>query len=282
MILVTGAAGKTGLAILRALAQRDEAARALVYRPTYVERARAAGAKDVVVGDMREEDVLTTAVRDVRAIYHVAPNMNPDEVHMGDVALQAARAAGIERFVYHSVLHPQTEAMPHHWNKLRVEEMLFESGLPFTILQPAAYMQNILGNWEAITTSGLYRVPYPPSTRLTLVDLADVAEVATAVLVEPGHEGATYELAGTPPLSQKEVAETLARVLGRAVRAEEWPLDAWQEQAEAAGLSPYAVQTLSKMFRYYAAHGFVGNSNVLTHLLHREPTSLATFLTSVH
>lgn len=281
MILVTGAAGKTGLAVLRALARRDEATRALVYRSAYVGPARAAGAQDVIVGDMREEKLLATAVRGVRAIYHVAPNMHPDEVQMGAIALRAAQSAGLERFAYHSVLHTQTESMPHHWNKLRVEEMLFESGLSFTILQPAAYMQNIAGNWETIAAQGVYRVPYPAATRLSLVDLADVAEVAAKILTESGHAAATYELVGTPPLSQSEVAQTLSRVLGRPVRAEEIPLDAWQEQAEAAGLSPYAVQTLRQMFRYYAAHGFAGNPNVLAWLLGRPPTSLADFLGSL-
>lgn len=281
MILVTGAAGKTGLAVLRALARRNSAARALVYRSAYAGRVRSAGAQDVVVGDMRDRDVLATAARDVRALYHVAPNMNPDEAHMGALALHAARAAGIERFIYHSVLHPQTEAMPHHWHKLRVEETLFESGLPFTILQPAAYMQNILGNWETITAAGLHRVPYPPATHLSLVDLADVAEAAATVLTEPGHDGATYELVGTPPLSQTDVARALARVLDRPVRAEEVPLDAWRQQAKAGGLSSYAVETLLKMFRYYAAHGLAGNPNVLGWLLGREPTSLTDFLSSL-
>lgn len=281
MILITGAAGKTGLAVTRALARRRAAVRALVYRHAYVEPARAAGAQDVVVGDMRDEKLLATAVRSVRAIYHIAPNMNPDEVQMGVAALQAAQDAGVEHFAYHSVLHPQTETMPHHWNKLRVEEKLFESGLPFTILQPAAYMQNISGNWQTIAAEGVHRVPYPVSTRLSLVDLADVAEGAAKILTEPGHAGATYELVGTPPLAQTEVAHSLSSALGRLVRAEEISLDAWQEQAEAAGLPPYAIQTLSQMFRYYAAHGFVGNSNVLTWLLGRPPTSLADFLASL-
>ena len=63
-------------------------------------------------------------------------------------AIRAAQSAGVERFVYHSVLHPQVEIMAHHWQKMRVEEQLFESGLSFTILQPAAYMQNVLAGWD--------------------------------------------------------------------------------------------------------------------------------------
>jgi uncharacterized protein YbjT (DUF2867 family) len=90
----------------------------------------------------------------------------------------AALAKGVSRFVYHSVLHPQIEAMPHHRAKMRVEEMLFASGLELTILQPAAYMQNILGARRSVIHDGVFRVPYPVETRLSLVDLHDLADAA--------------------------------------------------------------------------------------------------------
>ena len=92
--------------------------------------------------------------------------------------------------------------MPHHWAKLRVEEMLLASGLDVTILQPTAYMQNILAGWPGIVADGVFWVPYPVETRLSLVDLQDVGAAAARVSTEPGHEGATYELVGTAPLSQ--------------------------------------------------------------------------------
>ncbi len=66
-----------------------------------------------------------------------------------------------------------------------------------TILQPTAYMQNILAGWRSIVEDGIYRVPYPIDTRISLVDLRDVAEAAARVLTEDGHVGATYELVGT-------------------------------------------------------------------------------------
>jgi uncharacterized protein YbjT (DUF2867 family) len=117
--------------------------------------------------------------------------MNPAEVEIGEGVIVAACAAGVEHVVYHSVLHPQTEAMPHHWSKLRVEEKLFESGLAYTILQPAAYMQNVLAYWEAIMEHGVYPVPYAVEARLSMVDLEDVARSAALILTEPGHIGAT-------------------------------------------------------------------------------------------
>ena len=117
-----------------------------------------------------------------------------------------------------------------------------------------------------------------PATRLSLVDLDDVGEVAAIVLTQDRHGGATYELVGTPALSQREVASLLATALGRDVRAEDVPLAAWQVRARAAGIGEYGSATLSAMFRYYAEHGLIGNPNTLHWLLGRAPTSLEVFL----
>ena len=171
MILVTGAAGKTGRAVIDALLVQGQKVRALVYRPN-----QDLGVQEMIVGDMRSPAIINQALHSIRSVYFICPNMNPNEFEMGQLAIGAARSAGVEHFVYHSVLHPQTEAMPHHWQKLRVEEKLFESGLPYTILQPAAYMQNILAHWSRIVADGIYPVPYAADTRLSLVDLQDVID----------------------------------------------------------------------------------------------------------
>ncbi len=280
MILITGAAGKTGQAIIRALRERDVIVRAFVYREKQVGLVKNLGATEAIVGDIRDETAFGQAARGVEAIYHICPNMNPDESAIGQTAIAAAQKANVRHFVYHSVLHPQTQAMPHHWNKLRVEEKLFESGLDYTILQPAAYMQNILAGWTMIVEQGVYRAPYPVGTRLGMVDLADVAAAAATVLTEPGHAGATYELAGPEALTQVEVAAILSRVLNRPVRAEQMPLADWQQQVQAAGLGGYQIETLVKMFHYYERHDFWGNPQVLGWLLNRPPRQFRTFVES--
>lgn len=278
MILVTGAAGKTGRTVIRALVDRGEAVRALVHRPEQGPAVEKLGAQETVVGDMRDQATMDRAAQGVQAIYHICPNMSPDEVAIGRVAIAAARTANVEHFVYHSVLHPQTEAMPHHWQKLRVEEQLFEAGLAFTILQPAAYMQNVLAYWDQIVERGVYAVPYAVETRLGMVDLEDVAVAAAVVLTEPDHAGATYELAGAEALTQIELARTLSKQLGRVIRAEAVPRDEWERQARASGLGDYAVESLIKMFRYYERYGFWGNPRALSWLLGRPPTSFTDFI----
>jgi uncharacterized protein YbjT (DUF2867 family) len=281
VILVTGAAGKTGRAVIRALTAKGAVVRALAHRPEQVRSVEELGAQEVHVGDMCVQATMDRAARGAQAMYHICPNVSPDEVTMGEAAISAARSAGVEHFVCHSVLHPQTEAMPHHWHKLRVEERLFESGLRYTILQPSAYMQNVLAHWDQILEQGIYPVPYAAETRLGMVDLEDVAAAAAVVLTEPGHAGATYELGGTEVLSQIEVATTLGQQLGRPVRAEVVTLEAWERRARASGLSDYQVETLVRMFRYYERYGFWGNPRVLGWLLRRPPTTFAAFLERV-
>jgi NAD(P)H dehydrogenase (quinone) len=278
MILVTGAAGKTGRAVIRALSARAQSVRALVHRPEQAQAVASLGANQVAVGDMRLQAVMDQAASGVRAIYHICPNMSPEELAIGRTVIDAARAAGVEHLVYHSVLHPQTEAMPHHWQKLRVEELLFESGLSCTILQPAAYMQNLLAYWDSIVEQGIYRLPYAVETRLGMVDLEDVAAAAAIVLTEAGHAGATYELAGVDILSPIEVASILAQQLGRPVRAQTISLEEWERGARGSGMGDYQVETLIQMFRYYEHHGFWGNPNVLAWLLARTPTTFAAFV----
>jgi uncharacterized protein YbjT (DUF2867 family) len=285
MILITGAAGKTGKAVLRSLVNDGQPVKALVFRPEQIQEVEKLGATDFLVGDMRDLGILKQAMKGVQSVYHICPNVNSNEITIGQKIIDVASAIGINHFVYHSVLHPQVEAMPHHWKKMRVEERLIESGLPYTILQPAAYMQNILANWDNIYNIGKFIVPYAVESLISMVDLEDVALAAAIVLQEtspkeghPSHDGATYELVGTPAMPQTEVAEILTRHLGRPVIAEKQPIDAWEQKARASGMGDYQVNTLVKMFNYYEKYGFSGDSHVLSWLLNRPATSLDAFV----
>lgn len=278
MILVTGAGGKTGRAVVEALSAQGEAVRALVRRQKQVSRKGQLGAEEVVVANLQDPVEMSAAMDGVQTVYLIAPNMHPEETKIGKVAIAAARSVGVERIVYHSVLHPQTREMPHHWQKLAVEEELFGAGLDFTILQPAAYMQNVLQYWNEIVRTGVYRVPYGEGAALSLVDLEDVAEVAAKVLTREEHKGATYELAGPDTFSPRQIGKLLSERLKREVRAEAISLEDWVVEARASGLSGYPLDSLTAMFRYYDRHGLVGNPKVLEWLLSRTPTTFDDFV----
>lgn len=275
MILVTGAGGKTGKAIIKSLSNNQEDIYAFVHRQDQVAEIKLSGAEKIIVGDLRDESAIRSAMEAVRAVYHICPNMSPEEDVIGRLVVGEAKKAGVEHFVYHSVLHPQIEVMNHHWQKMRVEEMLLESGIPFTVLQPAPYMQNLLTGWKNIVEEGALRVPYSVEAKFSFLDLEDLAEAARIVLTEPGHINAIYELAGTSPTSHAEVAEIFSRVLNRPVRAEKEEIRDWRLRAK--GLNEYARENLVRMFEYYDQWGLAGNPNVLKWLLKREPRSLESF-----
>jgi uncharacterized protein YbjT (DUF2867 family) len=285
MLLITGAGGKTSRTLIKTLS-KVESVYAFVHREEHVSIAKSLGAEKAIVGDMQDEVAIRAAMQEARAVYHICPNMSPDEVGIGKLVIDIARESGVDHFVYHSVLHPQTEKMNHHWQKLGVEQMIFESGLSFTILQPAPYMQNLLAAWKSIIEHGVLRVPYSVQSKFSFIDLEDIAEAAKIVLTEPNHLNAVYELTGTEPMSHAEVAEILGHVLNRDVRAEKEEIGDWRIRAERSERSSreqskrdeYAIKNLIKMFEYYDQWGLAGNPNVLRWLLKREPTSIESFV----
>src|SRR5690349_23680446 len=120
------------------------------------------------------------------AAYLIAPNLHPDEPAYVAAALDAMRAAGVGRVVYHSVASPYVPEMPHHVGKAVSEDLVRRSGLAWTILQPGAYLQNL------DLSRGPVQVPYDVHARFGFLDLADLGAVAALVLTEDGHAGATY------------------------------------------------------------------------------------------
>jgi NAD(P)H dehydrogenase (quinone) len=281
LILITGAGGKTGRALLKQLGQRGQPVRALVRYPSHVKEALTHGAAEAIAADLLDPVSLKPAFQGIEAVYHIPPNVHPGEEVIAENILHFAGQQAIAHFVYHSVLRPYIRAMPHHIKKARVEERLFTSGIPFTILQPAAYMQNTLPGLDTARTEGVFKVPYPIDTPLGMVDLDEVGEVGAKIILNLDHDGATYELAGAERLTPAEVAEHMGAFMGKPVVAQQVDLKAWRNQAVQGGMSSYEVATLIKMFRYYARHGFWGNPHTLTSLLGRPPKTYAEFLASV-
>src|SRR5690242_1609912 len=123
-VLVVGATGKTGRAVAAALTSRGVAVRAAVRAGR--EPDAPPGTSPVPV-DLATGLGLEDALSGARAAYHLAPNMHPDEVGMARRVADAAVAAGVERLVFHSVLHPDDARMPHHLRKAQAEVVLRET-----------------------------------------------------------------------------------------------------------------------------------------------------------
>lgn len=280
MILVTCAGGKTGRAIVPALAKAGHQVRAMVGRPESESAIDDLGAAEIVSGALSDPDAVPAAMQAIEAVYYIAPNMTPDERSIGDIVIGAAKSAGVERFVFHSVLHTQIEDLPHHWERHFVEQALINSGLAFTILQCGSYMQNMLQGWAKMVESGIHRMAYDIDAPMSLVDLDDIAEMAVTVTTQPGFENGIFEICG-PAITLREKAEILSRVLGKPIQAEKEPLNAFLDHGRALGFNDFTLTTMAKMFPYYDAHGLVGNAKTLGWILGRDPTDFESFVRRV-
>ena len=269
-MVVTGATGKTGRAVAEALLGRGVPVRAAV-RPGR-ESAAPEGATPVAV-DLVAGNGLAAALDGARAVYHLAPNVHPDEVGIAARVAETAAAADLPRLVFHSVLRPDDARMPHHLRKAEAEALLREAlGERLVVLRPAAYHQNLLRQ----ARSGMLAVPYSLDAPFTNVDLDDVAQVAADALLG-AHSGLTLDLAGPEVLTTRQMTGEAAAALGRPVNNARIPLAQWRTGPGAA-LSDQARDDLAAMFAAYDEGGLVGDTEVLPRVLGRAPTTWMTCL----
>jgi uncharacterized protein YbjT (DUF2867 family) len=278
-VLITGASGAVGIPTIRHLVKRKTRIRALTSKQSSVPNLEALGVAETVIGDLTNDADVRRAMENAGSVLHIPPRFREDEAEIGLRVVAAAKAARVEHFVFCSVFHPQMSALDHHRNKLVVEEALIESGLSFTILQPAMFMQNLRIEWPLIRERGVYLRPYSPDRRMALIDTEDLGAAAARVLSETGYRGAIFELAGPDQLTTHEMAAILSEEWGRPVRAEKRPLEDWAAWATAHGWSRWSIQAYTKMCRHYDAHGYPGgNPLVLSTLLGRPAGSYRSFV----
>ena len=145
-ILITGGAGKTGLSTIRALKNKDSevTVRAFIHRESQRKLVKNHGADEIITGDMMNPEDMKKAMCDIDTVYHICPTADEREYEIGRLTYSMAEKAGVKRFVYHSVLHSIFSNLPHHEKKHMVEEMICEGEIPYVILKPAAFMQNLM------------------------------------------------------------------------------------------------------------------------------------------
>ena len=278
-VLVTGANDKTGRAVIAALAKKGASVRAFVRKVEQGDALKALGAAEIALGDMNAVETIAPALKGCDAIVHIGPPMHPDEKAMTEHFIKAAQAIQLPRFIYYSVMHPLRREVPHHARKLDTEEMLIESGQPYTIINPTRYMQHLEMIWKDVVANGVHGMPFNTHVKFNIVDLLDLAEVTAKVTAEDGHLWASYELAGPEGLSQDDMAAIISEVLKKPVTARQVPLDEMEAKARAGGATDQRIDTMRKMNTHYDHGGFRGNANILRWVLGREPTRFKEYVT---
>jgi uncharacterized protein YbjT (DUF2867 family) len=225
IIAVTGATGQQGGAVARKLLTEGWKVRALtrdLIKPAA--RALAEAGAELVPGDMDSQSELDAAFQDAYGVFSVQNFWLPTvgyegEIRQGKNVADAAKVAGVQHLVYSSVgAAHRGMGQKHFESKWIIEQYIQSLNIPYTILRPAAFYENF--NWErpAITNGLFNAIGLHPEKERQLISVEDIAVFAALAFEKPEeYLGETLELAGDA-LTEAQIAETFAKVIGRPVK----------------------------------------------------------------
>jgi uncharacterized protein YbjT (DUF2867 family) len=250
MILVTGATGNAGGAVMRALVKAGEPVRALTRSP---DESQMPAGVEVVSGDLNRPSSLTPALAGVSAVFLLSGYQGIDEL------LGGIREAGVERVtLLSSSAAPggdrQNAVARYH---ILAEEAIQRSGLPWTFLQPNSFMTNALQWVPQVAAGDVISAPFP-DVRVATIDPDDLGAVAAATLTSADHHGCVYRLSGPESLLPADRVRILAKVLGRDLRFEGQP----DEQARKEMAEAMPAEYVDAFFSFFA-DGTLDESRVL-------------------
>lgn len=276
MILVTGATGLNGTALVRKLSAKGVPLRALVRSAAKAAEIAALPNVEIAIADMAKPETLPAALAGVdRAMLNSSADPAMVEVQSNFIA--AAAKAGVRHVVKLSGIMPELDS-PFRFARMHgeIEKRLEASGMAFTHLRAGEFMPSYFRQVPMILAKGALFLPME-NQRIASIDIGDLAEIAALVLTNPGHEGKIYPLTGPEALTMTEVAERLSAATGKTIKYINVPPEDVKKAQLAAGVPPYIADALAELF----AERRKGKESqvwpIAQTLLGRRPTSFAEF-----
>jgi len=283
LLLLTAASGKQIGTLLPLLSEWKRLRLAVHSKAPAENLSTQYPAAEVVKVDLTSSDSIHSILKDVNVVVHVGPPFHPEEANIGCMMVDAARktykdgSGKFKHFIFSSVIGSQLSSMVHHAAKRRVEEHLMESGLPFTILQPSTFLDNI--PVAKLVEEPVYPELWNLDTRFSFTTLRDNAEALHRVLMErEEHFLAQYPIISVDlPKSTREVLSVIEKKINKKIETKHLEQD---EAAElllkrASDSGAYAKEAVGLMAKYYNTKGLLGNSKVLKAVIGREPMQVA-------
>lgn len=281
-VLVTSSTGLTGKAVVKAMALRGIEVKAMLHSTVKSDEMITLGASELVIGDIASYEDLLSAMKGVDAIYYICPTARENEAEIGKMAIKAAKEIRVKRFIYQSVLHAIEPELPHHRQKLEIEKTLIDSGLRYSVVQPAPFMQNILNAKDALIHNKIFVqkffVDKHSSNRINLIDVNDFGDCVAEITRNNRYNYSTMELCGPENLSALEMISSIENVLHGKIGFKYISDDELRKSMSERNAPEYSIATLLKMFHHYNCGDFCGSAFAASAVLKRTPTAFIEFL----
>jgi uncharacterized protein YbjT (DUF2867 family) len=278
-ILVTGATGTTGGAVVRQLSDAGVYSRALVRNPKKAEGMTSAHV-EIAAGDLGDPASLAAAMSGIDALYlNVSPG--PDALTHIDHAIAAAKAANVSTIVKLSGLLASSDS-PSDIIRMHAEadDRVRASGMGYTILRANSFYQNILGQLDGIKADGMFYLPLGDAKQ-SLIDVEDIAAAAIIAMTGDAHRDLTYNITGPESLSYHDVAEHLSRASGRTVNYVAISRDQFEETLRGYGTPAAAAASVGELFEVFASGVYANVTDDINVIIGRAPRSFATYATTL-
>lgn len=269
-VLVTGATGNIGSAVVQELRRKGVAVRGFVRDPA----AELPAGVEPAVGDFDDSASIRAALECIDRVFLSSAD-GPRKVEHEVAVIDAA--ADVELIVKASTLSAQagSRLKPFDWNG-RIEDHLRRTGPPSVVLASAFYMTNLLAAAEPVRAQGILPAPAGEG-RIAMIDSRDVGAVAAVVLTGSGHAGRTYRLTGPEAIDYRQVAAQIGDATGRRVEYVDVPPDAAREGLIAMGMPDWLVDHLHGVFALIRNGAYEETTDAVRVLTGREPRAFAEF-----
>jgi uncharacterized protein YbjT (DUF2867 family) len=276
MILITGASGSVGKAVLLEAIIRTKSNIGSMYRSKEEAIKAPTGCKPILA-DYADKQSLLKALDGVTSVYVVCSPI-PQLVELESNMLNACKESGVKHVVLNSAMGAGDcgKSFPS-WHR-KVEDKLKTTGLSFTILRPNGFLQNIVAfNAASIRAQGAFYAAMGDA-KVSYLDIADIAVAAVKALSGGAHAGKTYELNGPEAISNQELAKRISKVAGRTVNFVDIPESAQREAMLGLGMPDWQVTALLELQQYYRQGGGGKTDGLLKSLIERDPMTLDQYL----
>ncbi len=271
-LAITGATGEVGRRVVTRLAERGVPMRLIARDPN---RCPPVDADIRVASSYLDTDAMRRALDGIETVFLVSGREDKDRLQHHFSAVDAARAAGVERIVYLSFLGASPNATftlaRQHW---ATEDRIRESGVRFSFLRSSLYADFVPYFTGA---DGVIRGPAGDG-RVAWVARDDIADVVVAVLLTDGHDGATYDNTGPESLTMAETAEILGRVTGRSVSYYNETLEEAWESRRPTGAPDWEIEGWITSYQAIATGELDVVSDTVERVAGHPPQSLDAFL----